>query len=221
MGPVRGDPDKHTAQMTEEVLRWATPVMYFRRNATRDFELRGETIEDGDKIALYYISANRDEEVFDDPFRFDIERDPNPHIAFGGGGPHFCLGAQLARMEIHVLFEEMAQRVKRTEGLGDTRPTSLELHRRHQARHHEVGAGRAKYDQGDQRPRHSRNRADESSSHRDHGNWDAEGETRRQQQPRGARSRRRRLRHRWCSALPRRERPLRRTSCDRPPRGNG
>jgi cholest-4-en-3-one 26-monooxygenase len=113
-----GDPDRHTAGMTEEILRWATPVMYFRRNATRDFELRGETIKDGDKIALYYISANRDEDVFDDPFAFDIERDPNPHIAFGGGGPHFCLGAQLARMEIHVLFEEMAKRVKRVEGLG-------------------------------------------------------------------------------------------------------
>ena len=112
------DIDGHTAGMTEEVLRWATPVMYFRRNATRDFELRGETIKDGDKIALYYISANRDEDVFDDPFRFDITRDPNPHIAFGGGGPHFCLGAQLARMEIHVLFEELAQRVKRVEGLG-------------------------------------------------------------------------------------------------------
>jgi cholest-4-en-3-one 26-monooxygenase len=112
------DIDGRTAGMTEEVLRWATPVMYFRRNATRDFELRGETIKDGDKIALYYISANRDEDVFDDPFRFDIERDPNPHIAFGGGGPHFCLGAQLARMEIHVLFEEMAKRVKRVEGLG-------------------------------------------------------------------------------------------------------
>jgi cholest-4-en-3-one 26-monooxygenase len=112
------DIDGRTAGMTEEILRWATPVMYFRRNATRDFELRGETIRDGDKIALYYISANRDEEVFDDPFRFDIERDPNPHIAFGGGGPHFCLGAQLARMEIHVLFEEMARRVQRVEGLG-------------------------------------------------------------------------------------------------------
>jgi len=111
------DPDGRTTGMTEEVLRWATPVMYFRRNATRDFDLRGETIKDGDKIALYYISANRDEEVFEDPFRFDIERDPNPHIAFGGGGPHFCLGAQLARMEIHVLFEELARRVRRVEGL--------------------------------------------------------------------------------------------------------
>jgi cholest-4-en-3-one 26-monooxygenase len=112
------DIDRYTAGMTEEILRWATPVMYFRRNATRDFELRGETIRDGDKIALYYISANRDEDVFDDPFKFDVERDPNPHIAFGGGGPHFCLGAQLARMEIHVLFEELARRVKRVEGLG-------------------------------------------------------------------------------------------------------
>jgi len=112
------DIDGRTAGMTEEVLRWATPVMYFRRNATRDIELRGETIKDGDKIALWYISGNRDEEVFDDPFRFDIERDPNPHIAFGGGGPHFCLGAQLARMEIHVLFEEMARRVQRVESLG-------------------------------------------------------------------------------------------------------
>jgi cholest-4-en-3-one 26-monooxygenase len=113
-----GDPDKYTAGMTEEVLRWASPVMYFRRNATRDFELRGETIREGDKISLWYISANRDEDVFDDPFRFDIERDPNPHIAFGGGGPHFCLGAQLARMEIHVLFEELAARVKRVEATG-------------------------------------------------------------------------------------------------------
>jgi cholest-4-en-3-one 26-monooxygenase len=113
-----GDVDAHTSGMTEEILRWATPVIYFRRNATRDFQLRGETIKDGDKIALYYISANRDEDVFDDPFRFDIQRDPNPHIAFGGGGPHFCLGAQLARMEIHVLFEEMAQRVNRVEALG-------------------------------------------------------------------------------------------------------
>jgi cholest-4-en-3-one 26-monooxygenase len=113
-----GDIDAHTSGMTEEILRWATPVMYFRRNATRDFQLRDETIKDGDKIALYYISANRDEDVFEDPFRFDIQRDPNPHIAFGGGGPHFCLGAQLARMEIHVLFEELARRVDRVEALG-------------------------------------------------------------------------------------------------------
>ena len=78
----------------------------------------GHTIKAGDKISLWYISANRDEDVWDDPFTFDITRDPNPHIAFGGGGPHFCLGAQLARMEIQVLFEELVRRVDRVEGLG-------------------------------------------------------------------------------------------------------
>ncbi len=101
----------------EEILRWASPVLYFRRNAMRDFELDGQLIEKGDKITLWYISANRDEDVFDDPFTFDITRDPNPHIAFGGGGPHFCLGAQLARLEIRVLFDELAKRVPRLEQL--------------------------------------------------------------------------------------------------------
>jgi len=113
------DPSGRITLATEEILRWASPVMYFRRNATRDFELRGHTIRSGDKISLWYISANRDEDVFDDPFRFDIGRDPNPHIAFGGGGPHFCLGAQLARLEIQVLFEELARRVPRVEALGE------------------------------------------------------------------------------------------------------
>ena len=112
------DPEAHLAGAVEEILRWATPVLYFRRNATRDVELHGETIRAGDKISLWYISANRDEDVFDDPFRFDITRHPNPHIAFGGGGPHFCLGAQLARLEIRMLFEEMAKRYPRLEGLG-------------------------------------------------------------------------------------------------------
>jgi cholest-4-en-3-one 26-monooxygenase len=112
------DPARHITSATEEILRWASPVLYFRRNAMKDFELRGRTIRAGDKISMWYISANRDEEVWDDPFTFDITRDPNPHIAFGGGGPHFCLGAQLARMEIHVLFEELATRVPRLESLG-------------------------------------------------------------------------------------------------------
>jgi cholest-4-en-3-one 26-monooxygenase len=115
---LASDPERYLASATEEILRWASPVMYFRRNATQDFELRGETIKAGDKISMWYVSANRDEEVFEDPFRFDITRDPNLHIAFGGGGPHFCLGAQLARMEIHVLFEELVQRVPRIESLG-------------------------------------------------------------------------------------------------------
>jgi cholest-4-en-3-one 26-monooxygenase len=112
------DPEGRIAGTTEEILRWASPVMYFRRNATKDFELRGQTIKAGEKISLWYISGNRDEDIWADPFTFDITRDPNPHIAFGGGGPHFCLGAQLARMEIHVLFEELAKRVPRVEQLG-------------------------------------------------------------------------------------------------------
>lgn len=102
----------------EEILRWASPVMYFRRNSTRDTELGGRTIRAGEKISLWYISANRDEEHFDDPFTFDITRDPNPHIAFGGGGPHFCLGAQLARLEMRLLFEELTARVPRVGALG-------------------------------------------------------------------------------------------------------
>jgi cholest-4-en-3-one 26-monooxygenase len=115
---LAADPVGRIEKATEEILRWASPVMYFRRNATKDFELRGHTIKAGEKISLWYISANRDEEVFEDPFTFDITRDPNPHIAFGGGGPHFCLGAQLARMEIRLLFEELAKRVPQPEQLG-------------------------------------------------------------------------------------------------------
>jgi cholest-4-en-3-one 26-monooxygenase len=105
------DPETHIPGAVEEILRWASPVMFFRRNVTRDIELGGQHIREGDKVSLWYISANRDESIFDDPFRFDITRDPNPHIAFGGGGPHFCLGAQLARLEIRLLFEELATRV--------------------------------------------------------------------------------------------------------------
>ena len=112
------DPVGMIGSATEEILRWASPVMYFRRNATQDTELRGQTIKAGDKVSIWYVSANRDEEVFDDPFTFDIERSPNEHIAFGGGGPHFCLGSSLARMEIHVLFEELALRVPTLRQLG-------------------------------------------------------------------------------------------------------
>ncbi|MGK2947955.1 MAG: cytochrome P450 [Acidimicrobiales bacterium] len=112
------DPDRYLPGAVEEILRWATPVLYFRRNATRDIVVSGQEIKEGDKISLWYISANRDEDHFEDPFRFDITRDPNPHIAFGGGGPHFCLGAQLARLEIRMLFEELAKRYPRIEALG-------------------------------------------------------------------------------------------------------
>ncbi len=106
---------------TEEILRWASPVMYFRRNVTCDTELRGHRLKAGDKVSIWYISANRDEEIFDDPFRFDITRSPNEHVAFGGGGAHFCLGANLARMEINILLEELVKRVRAPKVMGDVK----------------------------------------------------------------------------------------------------
>jgi cholest-4-en-3-one 26-monooxygenase len=106
------------ATATEEIVRWASPVMYFRRNVTEDVELRGRQLKAGDKVSIWYVSANRDEEVFEDPFRFDVRRSPNDHVGFGGGGPHFCLGASLARMEIRVLFEELARRAPKIESAG-------------------------------------------------------------------------------------------------------
>ncbi|MBV8957865.1 MAG: cytochrome P450, partial [Actinobacteria bacterium] len=103
---------------TEEILRWASPVMYFRRNVLKDTVLHDQEIKAGEKVAIYYCSANRDEEVFDEPFKFDIQRSPNDHLAFGGGGPHFCLGANLARMEIRILFEELVKRVPKVSAVG-------------------------------------------------------------------------------------------------------
>jgi cholest-4-en-3-one 26-monooxygenase len=116
------DPEGMSASAIEEILRWATPVMQLRRNVTADTEVRGQVLKAGDKVSIWYISANRDEEVFDDPFRFDIERRPNEHLSFGGGGPHFCLGASLARMELRVLFEELARRVPVLRSLGPAAP---------------------------------------------------------------------------------------------------
>jgi cholest-4-en-3-one 26-monooxygenase len=101
------------------MLRWASPVMHFRRTATVDQELGGQQIKAGDKVVIWYISANYDDRVFDDPFTFDIERTPNEHVAFGGGGPHFCLGANLARMEINVMFDEVLNRMHDIELAGD------------------------------------------------------------------------------------------------------
>jgi cholest-4-en-3-one 26-monooxygenase len=95
----------------EEMLRFVTPVMNFRRQATEDVEIAGQSIKEGEKIVFFHSSANRDETVFEDPDRFDIGRKPNPHMAFGGGGPHFCLGANLARMEIIVMFEHLLDRL--------------------------------------------------------------------------------------------------------------
>jgi len=95
----------------EEIVRWATPVLNFRRTATADCELGGAQISEGDRVVLLYESANRDDEVFREPHRFDVTRSPNDHVAFGAGGPHFCLGANLARREIRVMFEELLVRL--------------------------------------------------------------------------------------------------------------
>ncbi|MFN7952401.1 MAG: cytochrome P450 [bacterium] len=95
----------------EEFLRWGSPIVNMNRTATRDLALGGKTIRAGDKLLLLYPSANRDEDVFADPDRFDVERDPNPHVAFGGHGAHHCLGANLARLEIRVTFEELLRRI--------------------------------------------------------------------------------------------------------------
>ncbi len=111
LAKLAGDPDRYIDGAVEEILRWSTPVLHFRRTAMRDVELRGKQIKAGDKVVMWHISANRDEEVFDDPFRFDIERSPNDHIAFGGGGAHYCLGTNLARMELRLIFREVATRM--------------------------------------------------------------------------------------------------------------
>jgi cholest-4-en-3-one 26-monooxygenase len=95
----------------EEMLRFVTPVMNFRRTAMCDVTLSDTDIKAGDKIVFFHASANRDEDVFEQPDAFEVGRDPNPHIAFGGGGPHFCLGANLARMEIRVMFEHLLDRL--------------------------------------------------------------------------------------------------------------
>jgi len=95
----------------EEILRWSTPVVHFRRTATADTELAGQPIAEGDKVVLFYNSANRDETVFEAPGSFDITRRHNPHVTFGGGGPHFCLGAHLARLELKAIFRELFERL--------------------------------------------------------------------------------------------------------------
>ena len=95
----------------EEIVRWATPVIFMRRTATRDAVVGGHQFHEGDKCILFYNSANRDERVFPDPYRFDVRRDPNFHVGFGGPGPHFCLGAHLARREITVMFRELFNRL--------------------------------------------------------------------------------------------------------------
>jgi cytochrome P450 len=101
----------------EEIVRWTSPSVYKRRTATRDVELRGKAIRRGDKVTVWEMSANRDEDAFTEPFRFDLGRDPNNHVGFGLGA-HFCLGANLARLEIRVMFEELLKRYEHFEIAG-------------------------------------------------------------------------------------------------------
>jgi methyl-branched lipid omega-hydroxylase len=105
------DFDGRIAGAVEEIVRFSSPVIFMRRNLTRDHEMNGHTFRKGDRVTLFYWSANRDETVFTDPERFDIMRSPNPHVGFGGPGPHFCLGANLARREVTVMFRELFTRL--------------------------------------------------------------------------------------------------------------
>ena len=115
---LREDPELVWTAGADEILRWSSPVLHFRRTATRDVELRGETIRAGEKVVVWYVSANFDEEVFEDPLRFDVGRRPNPHVTFGGGGPHYCLGAHLAKLEVQVMFDLLLPRLAGLELLG-------------------------------------------------------------------------------------------------------
>ena len=103
----------------DEIIRWATPALYFRRTATEDVEMHGKTIRAGDKVLYWWASTSRDESVFDDPFRVNLARNPNRHLSFGQGGSHVCLGMWLARLEVRVLFQELAKRIKSVEPAGE------------------------------------------------------------------------------------------------------
>ncbi len=107
---LTADPKRHILTAVEEMLRWVSPIQNMNRTVTRDTELRGQKLREGDRLLLLYPSGNRDSSEFADPERFDITRDPNRHVAFGGFGTHHCLGATLARLELKVLFEELLRR---------------------------------------------------------------------------------------------------------------
>jgi cholest-4-en-3-one 26-monooxygenase len=111
------------ATTADEIVRWATPIHCFQRTALRDVEIEGVTIKKGQRVGMFYSSANYDETVFDYPHRFNITRDPNPHLGFGGSGIHYCLGANLARMEIRLIFEAIADIVPDIAKLGEPRRT--------------------------------------------------------------------------------------------------
>jgi cytochrome P450 len=118
----QADVDGSTPKAVEEVVRAASPVTFMRRTATRPLTLSGQDFDEGDMVVLFYGAANRDPRVFNDPETFNISRDPNPHVGFGGPGPHFCLGAHLARRELSVMFRQLLTRLPDIEVVGDPVP---------------------------------------------------------------------------------------------------
>jgi cytochrome P450 len=117
---LAADLDGLMASAIEEMLRWVSPVVYMRRTAMADTAVNGQPIAAGDKVVMYYGAANRDPTAFADPERFDVGRSPNDHVAFGGGGPHFCLGAHIGRLEIAAMFREILTRLPDMHPTGDT-----------------------------------------------------------------------------------------------------
>lgn len=109
LAALRDDPSLIDSA-TDEIIRWASPVLFFGRTATRDVDLGGAPVRDGDRVTLWYPSGNRDERVFDAPDAFDVRRTPNPHVSFGGGGPHYCLGANLAKREVRTMVHALVER---------------------------------------------------------------------------------------------------------------
>jgi methyl-branched lipid omega-hydroxylase len=107
----QADPEGIAATGVDEIVRWGSPVIWMRRTVAADTVLSGTELHAGDKVIMFYNSANRDEDVFEDPYTFDVRRTPNPHIGFGAAGPHFCLGAHLARQEIEVMFRRLFERL--------------------------------------------------------------------------------------------------------------
>jgi len=125
---LAGDPERYGAGFVDEVVRHCSPILQFRRTVAADCELRGHRLREGDDVVLFYVSANRDETVFADPDVFDITRRPSPHVGFGGGGPHFCLGTSLAKQEMTVLFRELLTRLPgiRSSRDPETAPSSFD-----------------------------------------------------------------------------------------------
>lgn len=131
---LRADPSL-IGSATDEIIRWTSPVLFFGRTATTEVELGGHHIAAGDRVIMWYPSANRDERAFENPDRFDITRSPNPHVSFGGGGPHYCLGANLAKKEVSVLVSQLVSRFDGIEltgparwtGSGPTNPVGVSL----------------------------------------------------------------------------------------------